>query len=358
MAEEFDAINRAYRDANVRAIKFEAMQDAAIEMISAVCLASVVVALGWEPVSFGMLVAFSAYITQFFEPISMLAQRYTLLQSAMAGAERVFGLLDTDELDARPMGDPAPPGDAQLAFEFEGVTFGYREGQPVLHDLSLLARRGEKIALVGPTGAGKSSIAALLLRLYEPEAGVVRVGGRDVRALSREELRRGFSVVPQDVFLFPGTLAENVAAGEEPDLGRVRAVLNRLGALELFEAREQGLATEVLEHGANFSVGERQLLAFARALYRDAPVLILDEATASIDSDTESRLQRALTELLRDRTALIIAHRLSTIRAADRIVVLQRGRVVEEGGHEALLARGGLYARLHALQFARGEEAA
>ncbi len=352
-AAEFDEINVAYREANIASIKYEAMQDAAIEMVSAVCMASIVVAAGYQPVSFGTLVAFSAYVTQFFEPISALAQRYTLLQSAMAGAERVFGLLDTREQDAPGSRPAAPPSSDDAPFAFEQVHFEYKPGVPVLKGIDVRARPGEKVALVGPTGAGKSTLAGLLLRLYEAQAGVVRVGGQDVRALERAELRRRFAVVPQDVFLFPGTVASNIAAGEAPDLERVRQALERLGALASFERRPGGLEAKVEEHGNNFSAGERQLIAFARALYRDAPLLILDEATSSVDSDTEARLQAALDELMRGRTSLVIAHRLSTIRAADRILVFQAGRIVEEGTHEQLVAQGGLYSRLYALQFAR-----
>jgi ATP-binding cassette subfamily B protein len=350
--DEFDEINVAYREANIHSIKYEAMQDAAIETVAAVCLASIIVSLGYRPVSFGTIVAFSAYLGQFFEPISALAQRYTLLQSAMAGAERVFGLLDSDAKDA-PRKTPRPLGDVTQAVGFENVQFEYKPGVPVLRDVSFSARPGEKIALVGPTGAGKTTITALLLRLYDTQGGVVRVDGQDVVGLEREELRRRFAVVPQDVYLFPGSIASNVAGGEVPDMARVERALRRIGAYDLFAAREAGLNASVAEHGSNFSAGERQLIAFARALYRDAPILILDEATASVDSDTEARLQHALEELLEGRTALIIAHRLSTIRRADRIVVFHKGRIVEQGSHDELLAARGLYAKLHALQFAR-----
>ena len=346
----FEGINRTYRDAYIRSIKYEAIQDAAIETVAALCLASIVLYLGYEPVSFGTVVAFNAYLIQFFEPISALAQRYTQLQSAMAGAERVFGLLDVAERDAEPHAGQSPQRPDE-AFSFEHVHFEYRDGVPVISDLTLRVPVGQKVALVGPTGSGKTTLSSLLLRLYEPTQGTVRVLGDDTATLDRTELRRRFAVVPQDLFLFPGTVAQNVAAEGRPDLHRVEHVLRRLSAYELIARREGGIEAPVLEQGLNFSMGERQLLAFARALYRDAPIVILDEATASVDSDTEARIQKALEELLRGRTALIIAHRLSTVRAADRIVVLSRGQIAEEGTHADLLGVQGLYSRLVQLQF-------
>lgn len=357
--QEFDQINIGYREANLRAIKYEAMQDAAIELVAAVCVASMLVYVGYSPVSFGTLVAFNVYVAQFFEPIGLLSQRYTLLQSAMAGAERVFALLDIDERDAPTPAAAAAPS-AVLAPGSDGptppllslsqVTFEYKPGTPVLSDISFNVTRGEKIALVGPTGSGKSTILSLLLRLYEVEQGAIQVEGKDVKTFPRDVLRRKFAVVPQDVFLFPGSLASNVAFSETPDLERVKEVLSRIGALDLFLRRAEGLEARVEERGANFSAGERQLIAFARALYRDAEILVLDEATASIDSDTEARLQNALGELVKSRTAIVIAHRLATIRAADRILVLRNGRIVEQGSHDQLIEQGGLYARLYSLQ--------
>jgi ATP-binding cassette subfamily B protein len=359
-AREFDTINDAYRRANNRSIVYDASLDAAIEMVSSLCIASVLWAAGFagpgERPSFGTLFAFVAYIEMFFVPVRDLSARYTLLQSAMTGAERVFELLDDVNEDApsrasAPVleGDPSAP-----AVELEHVRFGYKPGVLALDDVSLRVARGERVALVGATGAGKSTVLSLVTRLYEVGEGQVRVGGVDVRDWDRGALRRCFAVVPQDVFLFPGTIAGNVAAGDgEPDRERVREALRRVGALELFEAREGGIDASVGERGANFSAGERQLLAFARALYRDPEILVLDEATANVDSDTEARLERAVEHVLEGRTSLVIAHRLSTIRRADRIIVFHKGRVVEQGTHEELLAVSGVYARLHALQFAR-----
>jgi ATP-binding cassette subfamily B multidrug efflux pump len=360
MAEEFDGINVGYRDANKRAIYYEALLDAAIEMVSTVCIASILWfsgmrRVGAHPITFPLLVTFTQYIRQFFEPVSLLSQRYTLLQSAMAGAERIFELLDEKDVApaALPLEACGPLGPPDEGIALEHVDFSYKPGVPVLRDVSFSARRGERVALVGATGAGKSTVASLLLRLYEADGGVVRVLGCDVRSYDPHELRRQFSVVPQDVFLFSGTVLSNVAISDAaPDRARAEEALRRVGAYELFARREGGLDARVDERGQNFSAGERQLLAFARAVYRDAPLLVLDEATASVDSDTEARLQRALEEVVRGRTSLVIAHRLSTIRAADRIVCFHKGRVVESGTHEELLEKGEVYARLYRMQFA------
>jgi ATP-binding cassette subfamily B protein len=361
MAAEFDTINAEYRDANKQSVFYEAVLDATIEMVSTVCIASI---LWWSglrrladaEINFALVVVFTGYIKQFFEPVSLLAQRYTLLQSAMSGAERVFKQLDEPALEKEVPPDPslATTVVANEAIALENVTFASKAGAPVLREVSFHVKPGERIALVGATGAGKTTVTALLLRLYDFDQGTVRVLGKDVRAYDRRELRDRFSVVPQDVFLFAGTVASNVAmSDDQPDLARVEQALRRIGALDLFLRRPDGLQARVDERGANFSAGERQLLAFARALYKDTPLLILDEATASIDSDTEARLQAALEAVMAGRTALVIAHRLSTIRAVDRIVVFHKGRVVEAGTHDELLAKGEVYARLYRLQFAQ-----
>jgi ATP-binding cassette subfamily B protein len=358
-AKEFDEINVAFRDANKTSIFYEAILDAAIEMVGTLCVGSILWYsglnhVGAHAVSFQLVITFTQYVKQFFEPISLLAQRYTLLQGSMAGAERIFGLLDIADTDAPPLdvASCAPDGAADEAIALDDVTFEYKPGNPVLKDVSLHVKRGEKVALVGATGAGKTTVASIVLRLYETSSGCVRVLGKDVRSYDRHTLREQFSVVPQDVFLFAGSVLSNVAMSDpHPDPKKAEDALARVGALELFQ-RRGGVEARVDERGANFSAGERQLIAFARAVYRDAPLLILDEATASIDSDTEARLQIALDAAMSGRTAIVIAHRLSTIRAVDRIVVFHKGRVVESGHHDELLAKGGVYARLYRLQFA------
>ncbi len=362
--ERFDEINYAYRAANTRAIVLDATLDASIEMVSSICIASILWYASGDAmpsgVDFATLFAFVAYIDQFFMPIRNLSARYTQIQSALAGAERVFQLMGSEDEDAAVelrsslSGRGSWPEEGTDAFHFKDVTFAYKEGNPVLYDIDLRAKRGETIAIVGPTGSGKSTIASLLLRLYEIDEGVLEVFGRDITQIERTELRRAFAVVPQDVFLFPGTVASNIAAGTgDPDETKVREVLERIGALDLMERREDGIHAPVRERGQNFSAGERQLIALARALYRDPPLLILDEPTASIDSDTEAEIQRAMDAAMSDRTAIIIAHRLSTIRNADRIVCIHQGRIIEQGDHDHLMELDGIYARMYKLQVAR-----
>jgi ATP-binding cassette subfamily B protein len=364
MADEFDGINDGYRQANKSSVLYEAILDAAIELVSTICIASILwfaglrrfAGAGEGAISFALLVTFTQYVKQFFEPVSMLASRYTLLQSALSGAERIFELLGSADVEDDGAAEETAVASHKMlvpgsdAVVMEHVEFGYKEGGPVLRDVSLRLKAGEKIALVGATGAGKTTIASLVLRLYDSQKGRIEVLGRSVTDWRRRDLRAQFAVVPQDVFLFAGTLLSNVAVGDAaPDPGRVRTALEQVGASALLAAR--GLDGVVDGRGANFSAGERQLIAFARALYHDRPLLLLDEATANIDSDTEAKLQAAVDKVLEGRTAIVIAHRLSTIKKLDRILVFHKGRIVEEGTHDELLAKGGVFAKLHALQF-------
>ena len=363
-AAEYRTINEGYRHAHFRAIRYDALLYSVVESVAVASVAIVfwyasqraglLEARGGAVAYVGTVVAFYEYIQRFFVPIRDLSSKYTIIQSSLASAERIFGLLEVDEIDApRRPAPPAPPVDADVAVAFHGVTFGYREDHPVLHDIDLQIRRGETLAVVGATGSGKTSLTALLLRLYELERGSILLEGRDVRTFDRRELRSRFAVVPQDVFLFTGTVLSNVTLGDPtPDRPRAEAALRAVGALSLVTRRPGGLDARVGERGGNFSTGERQLLALARALYRDPGVLILDEATSSIDSETEARLQAAVLTVVQGRTSIVIAHRLSTIRNADRIVVMHRGRIAEQGSHAELLARDGIFARLSALQFA------
>jgi ATP-binding cassette subfamily B multidrug efflux pump len=355
---EFDVINVDYRRANSRAIFADASLYSIVEAVGSIAVAGLLwhggARIAHATLTFGVLVAFIQYLEKFFAPIRDLSTKYTVMQQAMAAAERVFSLLDTKSPDApiKGMGPTvehstsAPP-----LIEFEHVTFGYRDDRPVLSDVSLGIGVGETLAIVGATGAGKSTIIKLLPRLYDVAGGAVRVAGVDVRAIDKATLRRRIVVVSQDVFMFSGTLRDNLGLGDPAiNDARILEAARRVGADRVIDARPAGLDAVVVERGANYSSGERQLIAFARALARDPEILVLDEATASVDPETERVIERGIAELMRGRTSIVIAHRLSTVKRASRILVIHDGRVAEEGTHEELLARGGPYARLYRLQ--------
>jgi ATP-binding cassette, subfamily B, multidrug efflux pump len=300
-------------------------------------------------------VAFLEYAQKLFGPIKELGGYYAVMQSAMASSERIFSLLDTTPdivAPARPVRLPAHAPGRTGSVEFDDVHFAYPDGLPVLRGLSFRVSPGEKIALVGSTGAGKSTIVRLLLRLYDPQSGAVRIDGVDVRDMDLDELRRRVGVVSQDHVLFSGTVAGVIGLGD-PSISRERIeqAARAVRAHGFISSLPRGYDDVVRERGANFSMGQRQLLSFARALAVDPPVLVLDEATASVDSRTEMEIQAALHTLMEGRTSLVIAHRLSTIRESDRILVLHHGVVREQGTHDELLARDGIYRMLHRLQF-------
>lgn len=359
-AEEFDGLNAAHRDAFLESVRAFSIYFPLVELIQAIAFALILWYGGGRvlagALTFGALVAFLQYAGRFYRPIRDLSDKYNILQEAMASAERIFRLLDTPG-DTEPGGaERAPSWNPRGEIRCEGVHFTYDGRTPVLSGIDAEIPAGRTTALVGATGSGKTTLAALLTRFHEPTSGRITIDGVDIARIPRRELRRAMAVVEQEVFLFSGTVAENVRLWDERVTDeRLETALRASHAGRLVARLPQGLASPVAERGASFSTGERQLLAFARALAFDPDILILDEATASVDSETEALIQDALRALLSGRTAIVIAHRLSTVRSADRILVLQRGRVCEQGRHEELLALDGIYARLHRLQFRAGE---
>ena len=305
----------------------------------------------------GVMVAFLFYIQRFFDPIRSLTIQYSVMQRAMASGQRLIEVMDVD-LSVKDKLEAIHLGRTDGAIEFDHVTFGYDPRHPVLRDLSFNVAPGQTVALVGPTGSGKSSAMSLIHRFYDVTTGAVRVGGQDVRDVTLESLGAQIAMVLQDPFLFTGTVLENIRYNKEgATREQVIAAATVLGADVFIRALPQGYDTVLGERGGSLSTGQRQLLSFARALVADAPILILDEATASIDSATEQVIQKALAILLKGRTGLVIAHRLATVRHADRILVLQQGRLVESGTHAELLAKGGLYAGLYRANYASFDDA-
>ncbi|QEM69188.1 ABC transporter ATP-binding protein [Geobacter sp. FeAm09] len=363
----FSDLNASYRDANMPVIFWDASLYAIVEALSSIAVALIIWYGGGEIVrgalTFGVLVAFIQYIEKFFTPIRDLSAKYSVMQGAMAALERIFALLDTPaDKPAHQPPAPAsaeegrPPGGGSFGqtpplIEFRTVSFAYREGENALEGFSLVVRRGERIALVGESGGGKTTITRLLTRLYEIDRGSILVDGVDVRTMRGGDLRRRIGIVLQDPCLFAGTIEFNICLGDEEARARVRTAAAAVGADRFIERLPRGYGEEVRERGNNLSVGEKQLISFARAVAFDPEVLVLDEATASVDSASEQMIQDGIKGLMAGRTSLIIAHRLSTIQDADRIVVVHRGRNSEEGTHQELMEARGLYYRLHRLQF-------
>jgi ATP-binding cassette, subfamily B, multidrug efflux pump len=386
-SDRFRAINADYLSAHLRSITYYALFFPIIEVLTAVALAVIIIYGGFgvaaDATSIGTLAAFLQFARRFFRPIQDLSEKYNMLQGAMASSERIFALLDTPPADVALSGGPAASASAAQAesagpepavaprrslpapgrggIEFRNVWFAYqRTGDDpgadwdwVLRDVSFVIRPGQRVAVVGHTGAGKTSLISLLLRFYEPQRGEILFDGVPIDAVPVRELRDRIGLVLQDVFLFSRSVGYNVGMGRaDIDADRIAAAVRRVGAESLVQRLPRGYDEPLGERGVSLSVGERQLLSFARALAFDPQVLILDEATSSVDSALEERIDQALATLMRDRTSVVIAHRLSTVQTADSILVLHHGQLREMGTHEELLQAGGLYARLHELQFA------
>jgi len=354
----FAKLSADYLQANMRSVLNFAIFMPTVQLMAAIATAALLwgggvgVLGGWA--SLGMLIAFVQYTQRAFEPIRNLAERYTILQAAMASAERIVGLIDTQSEIRDPDEPVTLPTPVRGTIELRDVVFGYDPHEPVLKGITLTIPAGQAVAIVGATGAGKSSLVGLLARFYDPQEGAITLDGIDIRHLRQRDLRRHIASVPQDPICFSGTIATNIRLhSTEISDAHMRKAAETVNAATFIERLPGGYGYEVRERGANLSLGQRQLLAFARALaFNPEVLLILDEATSSVDTATEALIQEALARMLRGRTSIVIAHRLSTIRHVDRIVVLDKGRVVEDGSHDELLARRGFYSRLYRLQFA------
>jgi len=360
----FDSVNRAHLDAQLASITLYAVFFPVVELLTSVAIASLLVYGGARvldhAVTVGVLAAFLQLLRRFFRPLQDLSEKVNIVQAAMASSERVFALLDEPETVRDPERPRALPRPVRGEVRFEDVWFRYpaRSGESapgpddgwVLRGVSFAAEPGRTVAVVGHTGAGKTTLISLLLRFYDVDRGRITVDGVDIRDLAQDELRGLFGLVQQDVFLFTGDVRDNIRLDAPLDDAAVEAAARRVGALRFVGRLPDGLGHRLSERGQNLSVGERQLLAFARALAVDPAILVLDEATSSVDAQAEEEIQAAIAELMRGRTSLVIAHRLSTVQHADEILVLHHGRILERGTHRDLLAAGGLYGRLYQLQ--------
>ena len=355
-AQNYERINAGNLDAWIRSVFWYSVFFPVVDLLMMGSVAIVVSYSGHEllsetsATSFGEFFLFWTFLNRIFTPLRGLAERYNTLQAAMAAAERIFGVLDDHSVVPDPR-TPEPVAKLQQGIEFKGVSFSYDGRQKVLDDVSFTIQRGETVALVGATGAGKSTVLNLLLRFYDPTSGEILLDGRDLRTFPRHEHRKRFGLVLQDVAVFSRSVDENIDLDRELGRDRVRVAAEQVMASRFIDRLEDGYEEPMAERGRTLSSGERQLLAFARALAGDPEILVLDEATSHIDTDTEMLIQQALEKLVVGRTSVVVAHRLSTIRRADRILVFHHGCLREQGRHEELLAQNGIYARLYRLQF-------
>ena len=355
-SRHFEDLNRSYFDANVRTTQLAAFFFPGVDFIGSLATALVVGVGGWlmlgDQLTAGVLAAFVIWVERFFDPIRELSRRYYTFQAAMAASERLFALLDTEpDLKDAPQAFALPPIAGRV--DLDNVHFNYKEDEPVLRSVTISAEPGERIALVGETGAGKSTVIRLIARFFDVTGGAVLIDGHDVRDVTQASLRAQLGIVLQDSFLFDGTIRDNIRYGRlDATDAEVEAATVAVGADEFIRKLPDGYNTQVGENGVNLSVGQRQIVSFARALLADPRILILDEATSSIDTTTERQIQAGLEQLLKGRTSFVIAHRLNTIVNSDKIVVLDQGQVLEEGSHEELLARQGRYHQLYTMQWA------
>ncbi|MFA6571418.1 MAG: ABC transporter ATP-binding protein [Bacteroidota bacterium] len=353
--EKFDSVNLAHTDLWLKTIFYYAIFFPVMDMLSTIALAIIIWYSAGNVLSglmtVGTLIAFTQYAEMFFRPIRDLTEKYTTLQSAMASAERIFAILDTDEFIEEPV-VALSIGELAKSIEFRNVSFSYDNEKWVLNDVSFIANKGETVAIVGATGAGKTSIINLLCRFYDYQSGEILFDGKSIKLINAEDLRSKIALVMQDVFLFARTIGENISLGLETiDNAKINEAALALGAYDFIHKLPNGINSDVMEGGTTLSSGQRQLLSFCRAYAKNPEILILDEATSNIDSETEQIIEKSLSKLLEGRTSIIIAHRLSTIKRADKIIVLHKGKVREEGTHKELLALNGIYARLYKLQY-------